>query len=168
MWKQLLDNSNTILHYQYLEGASCKILTVLLLRIQPSGMWCCVTGWVVPDMLKALCFFKTLRTTHLMTLHHMSDLNLLLIENTVFETVMLIVLILTYWTAGNISSLTFCYNRNFILFWVQYLSSKWAKLIYTYKQWIYWKDKKLSLHQFNDNPLTVLIQWRNTWDIGYK
>ena len=51
-----------------------------------------------------------------------------------------------------------CYNRNFILFRVQYLSSKWAKLIYTYNQWIYWKDKKLSLHQFNDNPLTVLIQ----------
>jgi len=43
-------------------------------------------------MLKALCFLKMLRTTHLMTQHHMSDLNLLLKQNTVFETVMLIVL----------------------------------------------------------------------------
>jgi len=130
--KQLLDNSNTIQHYQYLEAARCKILTVLLLlRIQSSGMWCCVAGWVVPNMLRALCFLKMLRTTHLMTKHHMSDLNLLLKENTVFETVMLIVLMWTYWTAHNILSVTFCYDRNFILFQVQYLSYKWAKLIYT-------------------------------------
>jgi len=36
-------------------------------RFESSGMWCCVTGWIVPAVLKALWSFKTAGTACPMT-----------------------------------------------------------------------------------------------------
>ena len=38
-----------------------------------SGICYCVVGWMVPDVLQALCFFKTTATTHPLTQCHISQ-----------------------------------------------------------------------------------------------